>query len=195
MLLRAQSLSQVLLIRPGATEFDDQGRIKGSLDMPLSEEGHRQVETMARELDGVQVKTIYTSPCESARQTAEYFCKTRDAKIRVVDCLSNVDHGLWHGKLIEEVKRNHPKVYRQGIEAPEQVCPPGGESMAEAQSRVGKFIRKTVRKHGDETIAIIVPDPLALLIHGLLSGEELQSDLWRSETDGADWQLVEADRS
>ena len=195
MLLRAQSLSQVLLIRPGATEFDDQGRIKGSLDMPLSEEGQRQVETMARELEGVQVKTIYTSPCESARQTAAYFSKPRGAKIRVVDCLVNVDHGLWHGKLIEEVKRNHPKVYRQGIDAPGQVCPPGGESMADAQARVAKFLRKTVRKHGDGVIAIIAPDPLALFIHGLLSGEGPQSDLWRSETDGADWQLVEADRS
>tara|TARA_R110002049_G_scaffold27321_3_gene94439 strand:- start:85584 stop:86174 length:591 start_codon:yes stop_codon:yes gene_type:complete len=193
MLLRAQALSHVLLIRPGATEFDDQGRIKGSLDMPLSDEGHRQAETMVAELADVQVKAIYTSPCESARQTAEYLAKDRGAKIRVVDCLGNVDHGLWHGKLIDEVKRNHPKIYRQGIESPDQVCPPGGESMIQAKARVAKFLRKTVRKNRDEVIAIIVPDPLALLIHSLLSGEEPQSDLWTSETDAADWQLVEAE--
>ena len=195
MLLRATALSHVLLIRPGATDFDDQGRIKGSLDMPLSEEGFRQAKTMVAELEDVLVKTIYTSPCESARQTAEIFARDRGVKTRVVECLRNVDHGLWHGKLIEEVKRNHPKVYRQGIDDPAQVCPPGGESMSDAQSRVIKFLRKTIRKHRDEVIAIIAPDPLSLLIHNLLSGEDLQSDLWTSETDAADWQLVEAELS
>lgn len=36
MILKSPTIARVLLIRPGATEFDDQGRIKGSLDMPLS---------------------------------------------------------------------------------------------------------------------------------------------------------------
>ena len=193
MLLKAQALSHVLLIRPGATEFDVQGRIKGSLDMPLSSAGHQQAETMAAELAEVNLKCIYTSPCESARQTSECLAEGRHAKIRVVECLRNVDHGLWHGKLIEEVRRNHPKVYRQGLESPGTVCPPGGETMPHAQARVSRFLQKVVRKHRDELIAIIAPDPLALLIHGLLSGEELQSDLWTSETDAADWQLIGVD--
>ena len=30
---------EVLLIRPGSTTFDHEGRIKGSLDIPLSVEG------------------------------------------------------------------------------------------------------------------------------------------------------------
>ena len=193
MLLRSLSLSHVLLIRPGATEFDDQGRIKGSLDMPLSEEGIRQAKTLASDLEDVRLKNIICSPCESARQTARFIAEGREAKIRVIDCLVNVDHGLWHGKLIEEVKRNHPKIYRQGIESPDSVCPPGGESMMDAKSRVEKYLRKLVRKNRDEVIAMIVPDPLASLIHGMLSGEEQSFDLWASETDAADWQLIDSE--
>ena len=34
MIVRTPQASRVLLIRPGATDFDDQGRIKGTLDMP-----------------------------------------------------------------------------------------------------------------------------------------------------------------
>jgi broad specificity phosphatase PhoE len=170
-----------------------QGRIKGSLDMPLCGEGLRQAESMAAELADTRVKCIYTAPCESARQTAECLAEGRGAKVRVVDCLRNVDHGLWHGKLIEEVKRNHPKVYRQGVESPVHVCPPRGETMKEAQARVAKFLQKVVRKNRDDMIAIIAPDPLALLIHGVLSGEAPQSDLWTCETDAAKWQLVEVE--
>ena len=164
MLVKSQALSHILLIRPGATDFDLQGRIKGSLDMPLCDQGHAQAQTMAAELADVQMKCIYTSPCESARQTAECLAKGRNTKIRVIDCLRNVDHGLWHGKLIDEVKRNHPKVYRQGIDSPGTVCPPGGETMQQAQARVVKFLQKVVRKHREEVIAILAPDPLALLI-------------------------------
>ena len=41
MIVRTPQASQVLLIRPGATDFDDQGRIKGTLDMPMSERGRQ----------------------------------------------------------------------------------------------------------------------------------------------------------
>ncbi len=45
MILRpTRGAGRVLLIRPGATDFDDQGRIKGSLDMPMSERGRQQVD-------------------------------------------------------------------------------------------------------------------------------------------------------
>ena len=40
MISRTKQLGNVLLVRPGATEFDEQGRMKGSLDMPMSEKGH-----------------------------------------------------------------------------------------------------------------------------------------------------------
>jgi broad specificity phosphatase PhoE len=37
---------KLLLIRPGVTEYDQQGRIQGTLDIPLCEDGRRQVEAM-----------------------------------------------------------------------------------------------------------------------------------------------------
>ena len=41
---------KILLIRPGVTDFDEQGRIKGTLDIPLSDEGTAQVAKMIDEL-------------------------------------------------------------------------------------------------------------------------------------------------
>jgi broad specificity phosphatase PhoE len=191
MILKTSSVSQVLLVRPGATEFDDQGRIKGSLDIPMSERGHQQVTSLTEQLAEVRVKTIYTSPCESARETAERLALGRDVRIKTVDAFRNVDHGLWHGKLIDEVRRNHPKVYRQGQDSPTDICPPGGESIRDAKARVIKAVRKVVRKSGDDVIAIVIPDPMAWVVESLLSGTEL-SDLWKAETDSGRWDLIES---
>jgi len=191
MLLKQPVTSRVLLIRPGATEFDDQGRIKGSLDMPMSQRGRRQAEQLVGELAGAPIRTIYTSPCQSARETAELLARGRDVKIKVLDSFRNVDHGLWHGKLIEEVKRNQPRAYRLGQDSPDAFCAPRGEPIAEAKSRVVKSLKKIVRKGREEAIALVITEPLATVVQSLLSGEEL-TDLWKSETDEAWWRLIES---
>ena len=190
MISRSAQASRVLLVRPGATNFDDQGRIKGTLDMPMSERGHEQVNSLTEQLSKFPVRTIYTSPCESARETAQRLAEGRDVRIKVIDAFQNVDHGLWHGKLIDEVRRNHPKVYRQGQDSPDDVCPPGGESIRDAKARVIKAVRRVVRKSGDDVIAIVIPDPMAWVVQSVLSGEEL-SDLWKAETDSGRWDLIE----
>lgn len=193
MLLKQKNKTSVLLIRPGSTEFDEQGRMKGSLDMPLSEAGQRQAIAVAEELSGVRIKSIFTAPCESAVRTAEKICQDRDIKVRVIDCFRNIDHGLWHGKLIDEVKRNQPRVYRCGQESPGEICPPGGESITEAKDRVVKALRKIVRKSRNEVTALVIPDPLASVIECLLSDDEMEN-LWASETDTGQWKLIETSR-
>ncbi|OYP38422.1 phosphoglycerate mutase [Rhodopirellula sp. MGV] len=190
-------MTRVLLIRPGATDFDEQGRMKGCLDMPLSSRGCEQADALAEELAHVDLRTIYYAPCESASETARRLVERlerqgRDAKAKAVDAFRNLDHGLWHGKLIDEVRRNHPRVYRLGIEHPEVFCPPGGEPLGDARNRVSKAIRKCTKKARDGVIGLIIPEPLASVAENILNGEELKS-LWKHETDSASWTLIETE--
>ncbi len=184
-------MSRVILVRPGATEFDDQGRMKGCLNMPLSECGREQVERIAAELSDLAIDEIVTAPCESAIETATRLAKGRSVKMRIVECFRNVDHGLWHGKLIEEVRRTQPKVYKQGQDSPLNLCPPGGETIQQAKTRVLKAIKKVTKRSSGGTIALVIPDPLASIVHSILEGDDIR-DLWKSETDAAQWELIEA---
>ena len=61
----------VVLIRPGSTDFDGQGRIKGTLDIPLNEAGRQQAARAAFELGSANLTVLYTGPCQSARETAD----------------------------------------------------------------------------------------------------------------------------
>ena len=57
--------------------------------------------------------------------------------------MQNLDHGLWQGMLIEDVRRKQPKVYRQWQEQPETVCPPEGEMLSQAEERIRTAMAKT----------------------------------------------------
>lgn len=181
---------QFLLIRPGSTDFDEQGRIKGTLDIPLSDVGTLQVGRLVGELHDTQIDHLYTSPCRSAEQTANSLAADHRLKPKVLEELQNLDHGLWHGKLIDEVKHSQPKVFRQLQDHPETVCPPEGEPISTALERVRAAITRLTRKHKTGTIALVVPEPLASLVRCTLNQTEV-GDLWRAECEGGGWQLIE----
>jgi broad specificity phosphatase PhoE len=180
---------RLVLICPGSTELDDQGRIKGSLDIPLSENGSSQVARAVGELADTTIEHIYTSPAKSAKQTAEAIAARRDLKVKTVDKLQNLDHGLWQGKLINEVRQNQPKIYKKWQDKPETVCPPGGETLESAQGRVKAALTKLAKKHKSGTVALVVPEPLASLVRCCVNSSEL-GDLWKSECDCGTWELI-----
>ena len=62
---------RIVLVRPGCTEFDQQGRIKGTLDIPLCGDGSQQAAEMAQQLTDFKFDAVYCAPCQSARQTAQ----------------------------------------------------------------------------------------------------------------------------
>jgi len=169
--------SEILLIRPGATEFDEQGRIIGTLDVPLSELGQKQAADLAESTAEFDVKAILCSPSLAAQETAKILGKKHGRKIKVKDALCNIDMGLWQGRGLDELRATQPRIAKQWEEHPETVRPPEGESFEDVVPRVQKFLLKLQKKHKSGTIAIVVADPLAKVIASLLSkGVEAESE-------------------
>jgi probable phosphoglycerate mutase len=61
---------RIFLIRPGSTDFDQQRRIKGTLDIPLNDLGKQQGAQAAEALADTAIEIVYSAPCQSAWQTA-----------------------------------------------------------------------------------------------------------------------------
>jgi broad specificity phosphatase PhoE len=138
---------QMYVVRACSTDFDEQGRIKGTLDIPLSETGQGQVGRLVSDLHEQSLQVIYASPSRSAQETAAALARDHQLKVKTLDELQNLDHGLWHGKLVDEVRVSQPKVFRQLQEHPESVCPPQGEPVGDAVERVRSLISRLIRKH------------------------------------------------
>lgn len=162
-------MTQVVLIRPGATIYDDQKRIQGVLDVPLSDRGREQVTRLAaRLLSDCELAALYCGPGECAVRTAEAVGRALHLRPKQVAELRNLDHGLWQGLQVEEVKRRNAKIYRQWLEDPLTICPPGGEPVADAMERIRTALRPLIRRHRDEIMGLVVVEPLAQLISGYL---------------------------
>ena len=63
---------------------------------------------------------------------------------------------------------------------------------AEAEARVEKLIVKLCKKHANETIAVVIPEPLASLIAAKLKETDL-GDLWKSECDNGSWEVIDSE--
>ncbi len=185
-------MTQIVLIRPGSTDYDEQGRIQGTLDIPLSSHGQQQVNRLIEELRDKGLSMIYHAPCEAAQQTATRIADALRIRRKKLDLLQNLDHGLWQGMLIQDVKNRQPRVYRQWQEQPETVCPPEGEMLAEAQQRIREAWKKLVRKHSGESIGLVVPEPLASLVRCELVRAAV-GDLWKACEQTGCWELLPVD--
>ncbi len=182
---------KILLIRPGVTEYDQQGRIQGTLDIPLCEDGRRQVEAMIEEVRNQPISAIYTSPSQAAIQTAEAIGEAIGVKVKSLDTLHNLDHGLWQGMLVADVKAKQPKVYRQWQDQPETICPPHGETVGDAEERLQAAMAKLRKKFkGEGIVAIVLPEPAASVLRHLLRQDSL-GDLWKCGNGAAPWELIE----
>ena len=84
---------------------------------------------------------------EPARHTAEIVGETLGIKVKKLSKMQNLNHGLWQGMLVDDVQHKQPKVYRQWLEQPENVCPPEGEMLGEAEERVRAAMTKLLKKH------------------------------------------------
>ena len=161
-----------LVVRPGETEFDGQSRIQGSLNLPLTELGQQQVLGIIDQLRREAFDVIYASPTEPAASTAEMIGDALGIPVRIVDGLANLHQGLWQGMPLEEIRRKHPRVYKQWEDDPESVCAPDGEECEEAHERVEQSLKKPLKR--DESFVVVAPEPIATLISSVLRGESAQ---------------------
>ena len=185
-----KTMLRFIIVRPGQTEIDEQGRIKGNLDVPLTASGTTQVRQTADELNTVRFDAIYTGPCLAARQTAEQLANVSGKRSKVVDLFRNLDLGLWNGRRIEELKETQPRVYRQWQDHPETVCPPGGETLEDAQQRLRKALLKIVKRRKHGTVVLVLMEPLASIASSLLLSKEI-GDLWKAETDCGSYESID----
>ena len=158
------TMTHVVMIRPGATVYDEQDRVQGILDLPLSERGKAEVARLAERLSSVSLSALYCGPGESVLRTADAVARAIGLRPKRLDDLRNLDQGLWQGLQLDEIRRRNLKLFRQWQDDPRTICPPRGETVEDAMCRIRAALRPLIRRHRDETIGLVVGEPIAQLI-------------------------------
>jgi broad specificity phosphatase PhoE len=183
---------QLVLIRPGSTDYDVQERILGSLDIPLNERGMAEVAQTVEQLRDKGMELIFAPVSQPSLQTAEVIAKALDIKRKKIDRLENLNMGLWQGMLVEDVRHKQPKVYRQWQEQPEIVCPPEGEMLGQADERVRDAMVKLLKRRKEGVIGLVLPEPLLSLARRFITHEPL-GDLWKAPNGHGRFEILNVD--
>jgi len=181
---------RIVLIRPGATDYDCEERIQGALDIPMNRQGLMEVARAVDQLRGLRIDMIYAAASEAAVQAADILSKDLSARFKKLDRLPNLNLGLWQGLQVGEVRHKQPKVYRQWQEQPENVCPPEGEMIEQADERIVAAMTKILRKHKEGVIGLVIPEPLATLVRRHFKKDEL-GDLWKALAAHGRWEILD----
>jgi probable phosphoglycerate mutase len=163
-------VARLYLMRTGRTACEAQERFEPAVGAPLTAEGADYVVARADELPA-KVAAVYGGNGQAERQTAELVARKLGVKARTDPDLHELDYGLWQGLTYAEIRRRQPRAYRQWREEPSLARPPGGETLAEAQARVGAALREIARRHpGGSAVLVLGPVALALAKRALGGG-------------------------
>jgi broad specificity phosphatase PhoE len=136
---------KLALLRHGPTEWNNQGRIQGHTDTPLSSEGLARMSKLRLppEFSGAR---IYASPLTRARQTAAALQLPEP----VLDArLMEQNWGSWEGLTRAEMTARDGEdcFVRAGLKR--EFHPPGGESTGALMARVADFLKDVACGKGD----------------------------------------------
>lgn len=152
---------RLLLIRCAQTEWDAAGRLQGSADLPLSEQGRAWAsglgERLASDDDALPKPSIVLhAPDEASTETARLVSEPSKARTKEVAELAAMSLGLWEGLRREELLDRHPKNFGQWQNDPASINPPEGASLSATQMRLLKALARTAEKHPKKQVAAVL---------------------------------------
>jgi probable phosphoglycerate mutase len=140
----------IYYIRHGETEWNAEGRLQGTQDVPLNDLGRKQAanagailaDLFVRDGRSEQSLAFVASPLGRARSTMELVRGTLKLPPRdyaVDDRLREIGYGDWEGSTLNEMRQADPDVFAARQSDKWTVPPPGGESYASVQARMSDW--------------------------------------------------------
>lgn len=148
---------RLILVRHGETDWNQQGRFQGQIDIPLNKNGFAQAAAAGAFLSDVLIDQAYSSSMTRPRQTAEAILKHHpDVQLEVTQGLVEIGHGLWEGKLESDIEAGWPELLDAWKKAPQTVQMPEGETIQDVWKRSVACWNKIANSLAPEATALVV---------------------------------------
>lgn len=163
-------MTTVILVRHGLTAMTGPVLAGWTPGVHLDERGREQARAVAERLAPLELDAIVSSPLERCRETAAAIAEGRALTVQTDDRFGECGYGDWTGRPLKELAEE--PLWKVVQAHPSAAVFPGGESLAEVQSRAVRAVRDwngrlgekatyLVCSHGD-VIKAIVADALGL---------------------------------
>lgn len=149
---------ELYIFRHGRTVWNEAGRIQGSTDIELTDEGRRMACETAKNIADIHFDAIYSSPLKRAYETACILKGSRKMEVIKDDRLRELNFGVLEGTDFMNIKEGgkdsrysvfftRPELYER---------PEGGESLEELCARGRSFLEMLKENYADDARLMIV---------------------------------------
>ncbi len=192
-------VTTLYLVRHGETEGSEIKRYKGSMDVPLSEKGIKQMEQLAEYLNRSYksyttsiglLKAVYCSPLSRAVRSAEIIAKPYGLQPVETPELRERSFGIWEGMTFSEIKEKYPEEFEAWANNPLRYSPIEGESTIAVKDRIFPSLTRILDTHKGENIAVVAHGGVNRIILCHFLGIPLEN-IFRIEQDYAAVNIIE----
>jgi len=163
-------ITSISTLRHAKTDYNDERRYAGSIDIPLSEAGRRQAQEAAAKMKSLRFDAVVTSRLRRAYETAKIIANGTIPIVRTRLC-NERNFGILEGLTWDEVQTLDPPVLMISVGNDlHTVNPRNGEPFEEVWQRSGRFRRFLFRQYRGRDILVVSHGVFLQMFHGVLRG-------------------------
>lgn len=167
------ALRYIIFLRHGQAENNTNRVLAGRRPgVPLTLTGLEQSEKIAKFLKPFNISTIYSSPIERAKKTAEIVSEHNSLEIKTDERLIELDMGKFTGMPYDEIFEKHGNVFLKFYDGDLEIAHNGVETFVELKKRILDMVDFVIREHSDENVLLVTHmDPIKALISTIMGLE------------------------
>jgi probable phosphoglycerate mutase len=164
------ALRYIIFLRHGQAENNTNRVLAGRRPgVPLTLTGLEQSEKIAKFLKPFNISTIYSSPIERAKKTAEIVSEHNSLEIKTDERLIELDMGKFTGMPYDEIFEKHGNVFLKFYEGDLEIAHNGVETFVQLKKRILDMVDFVIREHNDENVLLVTHmDPIKALISTIM---------------------------
>lgn len=184
---------KLFLIRHGQTDWNIRGKIQGSCDIELNDNGLIQAENLSNMIieNKYKFSKIFSSPQIRAIKTAEILSVATNVEYIATEGLEEINLGEWEGLSWIEVKEKYPTEYNEWYRNRRYTKPPKGESYQEMINRVLAAIIKIINENSED-VAIVTHSAIIMCLQCYLTNTNFE-EMTKFKTDNISITEIDSD--
>ncbi|MBP7738237.1 MAG: histidine phosphatase family protein [Spirochaetes bacterium] len=150
------TVTTILAVRHGETEWNRIGKQQGHLDSNLTALGLEQARRTGDQLARLSCDVIYCSALGRAIRTAEIIARRTGLEIARDSGLNERNLGIVQGHTLKEFAAAYPDEYERYISNDPDYIIPGGESVRQRYERTMNAVKNITGRNAGKTLILVM---------------------------------------